>query len=517
MKWFIKCLRHYADFSGRARRKEYWMFLLFNIIFAFAWAIFASLIFMPLIKNSFENATQAIYYSYLFAMLLPSLAVLVRRLHDIGKSGWMILIVLIPAVGAIWLLVLMVKEGEQGQNLYGYDPKTSPEFYSSKAKFTSAAIAMIVSSIALILMRSITLVMSIIRELHLNYSFYLAFLAVILLLISGIWLLKEKKIWVTRNFGKNAFTMILVATSIFVIVNIINVFLFGKFWELLFLIIQINRIITYLFIALFAASILFSPHKKNIRISAVLAIIFLGLSILCMVYQQFGISGLGSMYNGEKIFDFFTVVYYISFIVLAGTFLSKDELQPEIDELASEKEYSSLPVEQVVAEPLLQATPEIKKPTLLWVIIGFAITIVLFVTSLDVIDKLWYLFVLFILWDIATLGQYFGRKKAYEKMLKTATNNTVNNVQLATPATIRVVRESSMLGAAVPYKVFLNNQYVGKIKNGKILEIATSVSHNIVMIFDNNDNPFNGEFVADLEDGGYAEVHVKAGKIKFTK
>jgi uncharacterized membrane protein YhaH (DUF805 family) len=119
MNWYLKCLKQYADFSGRARRKEYWMFVLFNIIFA---------IVAMILDNVFGIAMEGvgngpIYRLYLLATLIPSLAVAVRRLHDVGKSGWMILISLIPIIGAIWLLVLMVTDSNPGENQYGQNPK----------------------------------------------------------------------------------------------------------------------------------------------------------------------------------------------------------------------------------------------------------------------------------------------------------------------------------------------------------------------------------------------------------
>ncbi|HLV41787.1 MAG TPA: DUF805 domain-containing protein [Brumimicrobium sp.] len=119
MEWYLKVLRQYADFNGRARRKEYWMFFLFNMLFAFA-AVF--------LDNIFGTANPEIGYGvfyaiYVLAMFIPSLAVAVRRLHDIGKSGWMILVAFIPLVGGIWLLVLMVTEGKPGLNEYGENPK----------------------------------------------------------------------------------------------------------------------------------------------------------------------------------------------------------------------------------------------------------------------------------------------------------------------------------------------------------------------------------------------------------
>ncbi len=119
MNWYLKVLKQYADFSGRARRKEYWMFVLFNTIFA---------IVAMILDNILGIAMEGIGYGplhglYFLAMLIPGLAVAVRRLHDVGKSGWMILIALIPLVGAIWLLVLMVTDSNPGENEYGHNPK----------------------------------------------------------------------------------------------------------------------------------------------------------------------------------------------------------------------------------------------------------------------------------------------------------------------------------------------------------------------------------------------------------
>ena len=119
MNWYLKVLKQYADFSGRARRKEYWMFVLFNMIFA---------IVATILDNVLGIAMEGIGYGplyglYALAMLIPGLAVAVRRLHDVGKSGWMILIALIPLIGSIWFLVLMVTDSNAGENQYGQNPK----------------------------------------------------------------------------------------------------------------------------------------------------------------------------------------------------------------------------------------------------------------------------------------------------------------------------------------------------------------------------------------------------------
>ena len=119
MNWYLLVLKKYVDFSGRARRKEYWMFVLFHVIFVIAAVVVDSL--MGLTFDA--SGLGFVYLLYALATLLPGLAVSVRRLHDIGKSGWMILVSLIPIIGGIWLLVLAVTEGEPNANQYGPNPK----------------------------------------------------------------------------------------------------------------------------------------------------------------------------------------------------------------------------------------------------------------------------------------------------------------------------------------------------------------------------------------------------------
>jgi len=119
MNWYLAVLKNYAGFSGRARRKEYWMFVLFNIIFVIVAVILDNLVGTAIEETGFG----LFYFLYLAAVLIPSLAVAVRRLHDVGKSGWMILIGLIPIIGGIWLLVLYVTDSQPGENQYGPNPK----------------------------------------------------------------------------------------------------------------------------------------------------------------------------------------------------------------------------------------------------------------------------------------------------------------------------------------------------------------------------------------------------------
>ncbi|MBA6154002.1 DUF805 domain-containing protein [Gelidibacter maritimus] len=124
MKWYLKVVRdNYTNFNGRARREEYWMFVLFNFLFAIG---------IVIISGALANLTDVpafigLYFIYILAIIIPSLAVAVRRLHDINKSGWFYLVGLIPLIGGIWLLVLFVTEGDVGPNNYGPDPKRPNE------------------------------------------------------------------------------------------------------------------------------------------------------------------------------------------------------------------------------------------------------------------------------------------------------------------------------------------------------------------------------------------------------
>jgi uncharacterized membrane protein YhaH (DUF805 family) len=119
MNWYLKVLRQYTDFNGRARRKEYWMFALFNFIF-----IIAAMIIDNVAGTTFGELPYGLFYLlYVLAIILPGLAVTVRRLHDVGKSGWFYLIIFIPIVGGIWLLVLFFTDGVAGENQYGPNPK----------------------------------------------------------------------------------------------------------------------------------------------------------------------------------------------------------------------------------------------------------------------------------------------------------------------------------------------------------------------------------------------------------
>lgn len=115
MNYYISVLKDYVTFTGRARRAEYWMFTLINVIICivlYALAMQAESLFI-------------LYALYTLAVFLPSIAVSVRRMHDLGKSGWMVLIGLIPLIGGIILLVMFCMDSQPGDNEYGPNPKAT--------------------------------------------------------------------------------------------------------------------------------------------------------------------------------------------------------------------------------------------------------------------------------------------------------------------------------------------------------------------------------------------------------
>ena len=113
MNWYLGCWQKFAEFNGRARRQEYWMFALFNFLAGILLGVVDGVL----------GTSGMLGFIYNLAVLIPSLAVTARRLHDTDRSGWMMLIALIPLVGAIVLLVFMCLDSKPGENRFGPNPK----------------------------------------------------------------------------------------------------------------------------------------------------------------------------------------------------------------------------------------------------------------------------------------------------------------------------------------------------------------------------------------------------------
>ena len=121
--YFSVITNKYADFSGRARRIEYWMWTLYvTLIFILA------MIMDNVLGLNFELLGQDLGYGWLYMLagiinFIPGLSIVVRRLHDVGKSGWFYLIILIPIIGFIWILILLCSDGVKEENKWGTNPK----------------------------------------------------------------------------------------------------------------------------------------------------------------------------------------------------------------------------------------------------------------------------------------------------------------------------------------------------------------------------------------------------------
>ncbi|TLD69624.1 DUF805 domain-containing protein [Phragmitibacter flavus] len=113
MDWYISVLKKFAVFDGRARRKEYWMFTLFNII----------AIVLLMIVEGIIGTGGILGFVYMLAVILPSIGVSIRRLHDTNRSGWFLLFVLIPFIGGFIVLYFMILDGTPGANKFGENPK----------------------------------------------------------------------------------------------------------------------------------------------------------------------------------------------------------------------------------------------------------------------------------------------------------------------------------------------------------------------------------------------------------
>ena len=122
MNWFMTVLRKYAVFEGRARRREYWFFVLFYILISVVLAVVDRML------GTYVEAygMGALGALFCLGLLIPSIAVGVRRLHDTGRSGWWLLIGFVPVIGMIVLIVFFVLDSQPGTNAYGPNPKEAP-------------------------------------------------------------------------------------------------------------------------------------------------------------------------------------------------------------------------------------------------------------------------------------------------------------------------------------------------------------------------------------------------------
>jgi len=119
MNWYLNVLKKYAVFSGRSQVAEYWYFVLFSVIISMILTLLDAQLGLYFPQTTI--GILGLIYSLL--VLIPSIAVGTRRLHDVGKSGWFQLIILIPIIGAVVLIVWLATSGKEEENKYGVSPK----------------------------------------------------------------------------------------------------------------------------------------------------------------------------------------------------------------------------------------------------------------------------------------------------------------------------------------------------------------------------------------------------------
>jgi uncharacterized membrane protein YhaH (DUF805 family) len=121
MKWYLHALRNYAVFKGRARRREYWIFELMNS--AITLALFGLAV---MLGKAGHQYFLSLPFLYIAATMIPSLASLIRRLHDTNRSGWWFFISMVPLVGPLILFAMTVTDSNPGENRFGPNPKGQP-------------------------------------------------------------------------------------------------------------------------------------------------------------------------------------------------------------------------------------------------------------------------------------------------------------------------------------------------------------------------------------------------------
>ncbi|MDR1525282.1 MAG: DUF805 domain-containing protein [Tannerella sp.] len=304
MEWYLKVLRQYADFEGRARRAEYWMFVLFNFIISFV----VSIIVVAITLIARNGSAVFLSYLYVFATMIPSLAVMVRRLHDTGRSAWYLLISFIPVVGSIWLFIILLTEGKPGKNRYGDNPKESG-FRTDFNRNKSVAVTLIISSFVWIF----HLLASTVLNWNMygwNVSLFLSFFTPVGLAVTGFLLLYEKKF-------TNHVAYALIVTSVVWFMSGFNMYGWGD--RIFYLITGNLVLITPAALMVLAVSAL--EKKDSGIIVPVLLIVGFCMSLVTLVFGPHRLNDAVDFLR--LIIDAVSIMAPIGFLVLAIHLLHK--------------------------------------------------------------------------------------------------------------------------------------------------------------------------------------------------
>ena len=343
MKWFFKVLKQYANFKGRASREEFWMFFLFNLLVTFALTVIGIGLWM------WSNKTGVIFLPCLYqmAVLIPSFAVTIRRLHDTGRNAWFLLVNLIPVIGGLWLFIVLVIKGVSEENRFG---KNNPTAYESRYhRKRSAAVALIIASIFWFF----TLIIFLIFQSGGNESQLLSIFLPLGLIITGYLLFSKRMFSIGVAWSLIVFSVVWLFRDILLIHDAYSLltesFNIPLFISLLVILVPLALLLSGIYI-------LIMKTDRTIPVCLLFAGSFVWiLSILLNVIKFPRLPGDSSDYL-MLLNNFITMVVPVSLMVLARTFLSKEKFAKEAEPVLPVIEQKVKPAAKPVIEQKLKPT-----------------------------------------------------------------------------------------------------------------------------------------------------------------
>ncbi|MDR1878991.1 MAG: DUF805 domain-containing protein [Bacteroidales bacterium] len=349
MKYYLNALRLYADFSGRASRKEYWMFVLFNILFVLAAALLGGLCAQVVCPDN-ERATMNLITNfaqlYAVGIIIPSMAVAVRRLHDVRKSGWLMILLIFPVMannflplseidpvliiilrllafgGSIFLLVMMMLVGDEDANRYG-EKSTVPTIRTAEQSIKNLALTLTIAGIMGII---VTFLTHIKWKYDVNIYVILKYVNPILFLTAGILLLQKRD----RSLGVGILFML---AAVMIVNNMISLNGIGMYGLILFVV-----DITFVVAWLSAGVVWMQRNRKQKFIAAITpkfaAVCLIVAFVVAIVYCLYFFVSMPEYFP----FQLFEYLYIFVLPVLAYTLTCKTS----IEEPAQEEEKISI-------------------------------------------------------------------------------------------------------------------------------------------------------------------------------
>jgi len=318
MSWYVKVLNQYADFKGRANRKEFWMFFLFNLLVA----IVLEAIGLGIMLLTNNKGAILLPYLYLYAVMIPSLAVTFRRLHDTGRSAWFLFVNLIPLVGLIWLLVVLIKKGDPEENRFGKNPNVIKQTVYHRKR--SAAVALIIASIFWFLSSALVLFF----QFCINYTILLSFFPPVLLIITGIWLFSKRK------FSVGVANLLILLSIVWLLQFIVTI---RESYSLLIASFNLPLLINLLTITVPIALLLSGIYilQKVIDRTVPASLLFVGsiIWILSIALRVLLVDMDISTLTLSQLSGFSVIIVPVSLIVFARILLSKEKFNKEAEKI----------------------------------------------------------------------------------------------------------------------------------------------------------------------------------------